>query len=73
MTLKSLSLHHPARCVKDLWDSMSLDDSGIILVDATRIFVLIDFRPTIFKMLHLGHCGIQKTLATGVAKIGDQL
>ena len=43
---------------------MSVEEDGLILLDARRIYIPIGARQDILPELHKAHCGLEKTLAT---------
>ena len=63
-TLADIADTHPAKQLKGEWHSLSLSDEGLILLDATRIYVPIGSRKQVLEQLHTGHCGLQKTWET---------
>ena len=62
--LMNLPPQHPARMLKDVWNQLSISEPGLIVLDASRIFVPKEARMSILRKLHESHCGIQKTWAT---------
>ena len=55
---------HPARQLLNVWQSLSLSEEGLIVVDGSKIFIPSTYRPKLLQELHAGHGGIQKTVQT---------
>ena len=62
---KPMHLHpsHPARTLKPMWSTLSID-SGLIIVDGSRILVPTSAVPLILSKLHTSHPGIQRMKST---------
>ena len=58
---KLLPSTHPARQLSSVWSELSIDKTGLIVVNGKKIFVPTKQRKTILKALHAAHCGTQKT------------
>jgi len=56
---------HPARIYKQVWDRLSIDSSGILVLDSDRIVIPASQRKEILQLLHAAHPGMvkMKTLA----------
>ena len=59
-----LPLDHPARCLCNVWDNVSLIGGCLLVVDNRRIIVPQYVRKEILNLLHEGHAGMTKTYAT---------
>lgn len=62
-TLDQLRRNHPGHQYKKEWDRLSVDNSGLVLIDSTRIIVPFSARKEMLKRLHLAHQGIVRTKA----------
>ena len=62
--VNNLPSDHPARKLKNVWHQISLSDEGIIMVDGDKIYLPKNARKETLKLLHMGHCGFEKTLKT---------
>ena len=58
---KSLPPAHPACQLKSVWDQLSIDPSGLIVVDGKKIYVPARERKPLLDSLHTAHCGSNKT------------
>lgn len=58
---KTLPNTQPGRQLSSVWHQLSIDQSGLIVVDCTRIFVPTKYRKNILKFIHAAHCGTHKT------------
>ena len=56
----ALPATHPLRHLLSVWNRLLLVDSGILCVDAKRIFVPIAYQKSILRKLHVEHSGITK-------------
>ena len=59
-----LPSHHPAKEFREVWDRISLSDTGaypLMILDDSKIVVPVGARKEILRLLHLPHCGISKT------------
>ena len=50
--------------LKHVWETVSMTDDGIIMIDGSRIYIPSGARKDILHQLHKGHCGYGKTLQT---------
>jgi len=58
---KNLPPQHPGRAFSNVWDSLSIHETGLIIYDGNRIVVPYDHRSCILNALHTSHSGISKT------------
>ena len=58
---KSLPTDHPSRQLNSVWSQLSIDDSGLIVLDGKRIFVPKSQRKGLLNDIHAAHCGMNKT------------
>ena len=58
---KLLPSTHPARQLSSVWSELSIDQTGLIIVNGKRIYVPTAQRKTILNALHAAHCGTHKT------------
>ena len=58
---KTLPNTHPGRHLSSVWHQLSIDQSGLIVVDCTKIFVPTKYRKILLKAIHAAHCGTHKT------------
>ena len=62
--LNNLPCDHPARRLRQVWDQLSVTSEGILIVNGHQIYMPAGARKHVLQMLHRGHCGYAKTLAT---------
>ena len=58
---KSLPNAHPGRQLSSVWSQLSVDQTGLIVVDGRKIYVPSGHRKTLLTALHAAHCGTHKT------------
>ena len=59
--LSKIPVEHPARAYTNIWDRLSVNDDGLVLLDGERIVVPQPARQEVLRLLHLPHGGIVKT------------
>ena len=62
--LADLPESHPACRLKQVWDRLSLEENGIIVVDGNKLYLPPSSRKDALSQLHDGHCGYAKMLKT---------
>ena len=62
--LADLPESHPARRLKQVWNQLSLEENGIIIVDGNKLYLPPSSRREALTQLHEGHCGYAKMLKT---------
>ena len=62
--LANLPESHPARRLKQVWNRLSLEENGIIVVDGNKLYLPPSSRREALSQLHEGHCGYAKMLKT---------
>ena len=58
---KTLPNTHPGRQLSSIWYQLSVDQTGLIVVDGRKIFVPTKHRKTLLNAIHAAHCGTHKT------------
>ena len=58
---KSLPDTHPGRQLSSVWSELSVDQTGLIVVDGRKIYVPSNYRKALLKDIHAAHCGTHKT------------
>ena len=58
---KSLPQNHPGRELNSVWSQLSVNESGLIILDGNRIFVPKGQRKNLLQLIHAAHCGTDKT------------
>jgi hypothetical protein len=51
----------PTAAYRGVWDRLSVDDRGLVVLDGHRLVVPVALRPKILQLMHRGHCGIVKS------------
>ena len=59
---KSLHTSHPGRQLSSVWSQLSVDKTGLVIVDGTKIYIPSPYRQTLLDGLHAAHCGTNKTI-----------
>ncbi len=59
--LKNLHPDHPAKQYGGVWETISVDETGLMVVDGVRVVIPRPARPEIIKILHEPHSGVDKT------------
>ena len=59
---KKLPTTHPAQQLNSVWNNLSIQDNGLIIMEGHRIYVPKNKQEEILQKLHLGHCGTTKTI-----------
>ena len=58
---KGMPLSHPARPYLNVWDTISLYEETLLVLDGLRIIVPSTFRANVLSKLHLPHAGVTRT------------
>ena len=62
--VNNLPPDHAARTLKDVWKTISLLDDSLLAIENRKLLIPRRSRQEILRILHEGHCGISKTVAT---------